>query len=164
MFYERCQDTTADTDKQPEDALVPVFFNGLPAVVTANVMRATGSKGLVDLAGGMGEGCKAAMSLRKPCLALCLSEIHVRLLFDHLVDWMLTAMMDQTSVFCNQTYKTFKGDRAEIKVLPLPLPSPTKPADLTKKRSKSAKNHKAKKRRKSGGKRESSSSDSSSAD
>ena len=111
----------------------------------------------------MGEGCKAAMALRKPCLALCLSETHVRLLFDHLVDWMLTTMLDQTSVFYNQAYKTFKAG-AEIKALPLPLTSPTKPADPAKKRSEGAKNQKAKKRRMSGGKRESSSSDSSSAD
>ena len=94
--YERRQDTAAD-DKLPDDALAPVFFNGLPAILVANVMRATGSKGLVDLAAGVGEGCKAATSLRKPCLALCLSETHVRLLFDHLVDRMLTAMLDQPS-------------------------------------------------------------------
>ena len=143
--YERRQDTAAD-DKLPDDALAPVFFNGLPAILVANVMRATGSKGLVDLAAGVGEGCKAATSLRKPCLALCLSETHVRLLLDHLVDWMLTAMLDQPSLFCNQTYKTFKRERAAIKVLPLPLPSPPKAADPTKKRSKRAKNHKAKNR------------------
>ena len=128
-----------------------------------NVMRATCSKGLIDLGGGTGEGCKAAMALRKPCLALCLSETHVRLLFDHLVGWLLTTMLDQTSVFYSQNYKTFKAG-AEIKALPLPLTSPTKRADHPKKRSNSAKNKKPKKRRKSGGKRESSSSDSSSAD
>ena len=143
--------------------MVPVFYNGLPAILIKNVMQATVSKGLIDLAGGMGEGCKASMALRKPCLALCLSEAHMRLLFDHLVDWMLTTMLDQTSVFYNQAYKTFNAG-AEIKALPLPLTSPTKPADLPKKRSNSAKNKKPKKRRKSGGKRESSSSDSSSAD
>ena len=113
----------------------------------------------------MGEGCKAAMALRKPCLALCLSETHVRLLFDHLVDWMLTTMLDQTSVFCNQSYKTFKAG-AEIKALPLPLPvpSPTKPEPANKRSRSEKKNQKPKKKKKSGGKRESSSSDSSSVD
>ena len=83
-----------------------MFYNSLPAMLIKNVMQATVSKGLIDLAGGMGEGCTAAMAWRKPCLALCLSETHVRLLFDHLVDWMLTTMLDQTSVFYNQNYKT----------------------------------------------------------
>ena len=142
-----------------------MFYNGLPAILIKNVMQATVSKGLIDLAGGMGEGCKASMALRKPCLALCLSEAHVRLLFDHLVDWMLTTMLDQTSVFYNQAYKTFKaGAEINVNALPLPSPSPPKPVDPTKKRSNSAKTKKSKKRRKSGGKRESSSSDSSSAD
>lgn len=71
-------------------------------------MLAYASKGLIDLSAGSGEGCKAAMLLRKPCLAFCFSDAHVRFLFDHLVEWMLEQMTDSKSVYFNQNYAVYK--------------------------------------------------------
>ena len=84
-----------DASKNIKDTdLEPVFLNGLPMQVWKNVMTAYCSKGSIILAAGAGDTCKAAMLLRQPCLALCLSEAHVKFLFDHLVEWMLTCMED----------------------------------------------------------------------
>lgn len=71
-------------------------------------MVAYAAKGLIDLSAGSGEGCKAAMSLRKPCLAFCFNDEHVRQLFDHLVSWVLECMTDSKSVLYNQNYANFK--------------------------------------------------------
>jgi hypothetical protein len=81
-------------------------------MVWKNIMTAYASKGLIDLSAGSGEGCKAAMSLRKPCLAFCFNDEHVRLLFDHLVEWMLENMADQKSVYFNQNYAAYKKSGA----------------------------------------------------
>jgi hypothetical protein len=88
--------------------LEPAFHGALPAIVWKNIMTAYASKGLIDLSAGSGEGCKAAMSLRKPCLAFCFNDEHVRLLFDHLVEWMLENMADQKSVYFSQNYAAYK--------------------------------------------------------
>ena len=64
---------------------------------------------MIDLAAGSGEGCKAAVSLRKPCLAFCLSDAHVTLLTDHLIEWMLGLMAATHSSFYNQGYKEWLG-------------------------------------------------------
>ena len=79
-----------------------------------NTFQAYCVKGVIDLSAGDGEICIAAMRLRKPCLAFCLSNSHVRLLFNHLVSWMLTNMADETSVHYNTSYAKFKagGDTA----------------------------------------------------
>ena len=90
-----------DTDQEP------VFCNGLPALYWKNMMQAYSAKGIISLAVGAGDTCKASMQLRKPCVGKCLSEAHVKALFDHLVDWTLTIMQDQNSAFYNQDYKNF---------------------------------------------------------
>ena len=64
---------------------------------------------MIDLSAGEGEVCKAAMALRKPCLAFCFTDLHVKMLFDHLVTWMLANMADVGSIYHNQSYKTFKA-------------------------------------------------------
>ena len=87
----------------------PVFHGDLPANLWKNTFQAYGSKGVIDLSAGEGEVCKAAMLLRKPCLAFCFTDIHVKMLFDHLVTWMLANMADAGSIYHNQSYKTFKA-------------------------------------------------------
>ena len=114
-----------DASKNIKDTdLEPVFLNGLPMQVWKNVMTAYCSKGSIILAAGAGDTCKAAMLLRQPCLALCLSEAHVKFLFDHLVEWMLTCMEDQSSVFHNQAYRKYKAGGTVNLVPPQPQPSP----------------------------------------
>jgi hypothetical protein len=146
--------------KKPDD-LDTVFYGGLPAILWKNVLQAFAGRGLIDLAAGTGEGCKAAMSLRKPCLGVCLSEAHVRHLFDHLVDWMLSGMEDQKGVFYNQAYKSFKTTKpdAEEKT-PLPKPKSSSPPPNPRKRSRS-KDKKDKPKKSKKGKRDASSSSSS---
>jgi len=106
---------------------------------------------VIDLAAGEGEVCKAAVELRKPCLAFCFNDLHVRLLFDHLVGWMHTNMEDQKSVFYNVAYKSFKtgeqkdndGIAAKAKENPLSAPPPA-----SKRKSSGGTENKKKKTRK----------------
>ena len=111
-------------------------------------MSAYNARGVIALAVGAGEACKAAMLLRKPCLGICLSEAHIRLLFDHLVDWMLSAMEDQGNVFYNQSYKTWKAGGTPIKALPTPKPKRSRSRSRKHSRSKSRGGKKGKKPRK----------------
>lgn len=127
----------------------PVFYGGLPALLWKNLFQAYGAKGVIDLSAGEGEVCKAAMQLRKPCLALCMSDVHVRLLFDHLVTWMLATMMDQGSIYYNVAYKSFKtssASAAQAAAVPAPdaVPKPAKP----QKRNNENNNNKPKKKTK----------------
>ena len=135
-------------------------------------MMAYASKGLIDLSAGSGEGCKAAMSLRKPCLAFCFNDEHVRLLFDHLVEWMLENMADPKSVYFNQNYAAYKKSGAsstaaselhnKVKVNSKDTPTP-KSVHTRRKRSQSVESNKQKgssKKAKSRSHRESSSSSS----
>ena len=112
-------------------------------------MQAYGAKGVIDLSAGEGEVCKAAMQLRKPCLALCMSDVHVRLLFDNLVTWMLANMLDQGSIYYNVAYKTFKTssvNAAQAAQVPTsdPVPKPAK----SQKRNSETNNNKPKKKTK----------------
>ena len=102
------QASPADSMK-PDTISEPVFHGGLPAALWKNIFQAYGSKGVIDLSAGEGEVCKAAMNLRKPCLAFCFTDLHVKMLFDHLVTWMLANMADPESIYHNQSYKTFKA-------------------------------------------------------
>jgi hypothetical protein len=135
-------------------------MNALPTAVWKNLMQAYCAKGSIILAAGGGEACMASMLLRQPCLALCLSNAHVKHLFDHLVGWMLGCMEDQASVFYNQKYKSFKATgTATGQQLPAPIRTSPQPP----KRSRDRSHHKKKaKKRKSGAKRGRSSSVSSS--
>ena len=128
----------------------PVFHGGLPALLWKNVLQAYGAKGVIDLSAGEGEVCKAAMQLRKPCLALCMSDVHVRLLFDHLVTWMLANMLEQGSIYYNVAYKSFKtssASAAQAVAVPAldPVPKPAKPQ---KRNSENNNNNKPKKKTK----------------
>jgi hypothetical protein len=137
-----------------------MFYHNLPAILWTNVLQAYGGRGLIDLAAGSGEGCKAAMTLRKPCLAFCLSESHVLNLWDHLVDWMLTSMKTQTNVFFSQPYKAFVegSSGGHTAPTPTPVPKPT-PKAKTDPKAKKSKKDKKKKRGRSSSSSESSSSD-----
>jgi len=95
-------------------AMEPVFHGGLPAVLWKNIFRAYVVKGAIDLAAGEGEVCKAAMLLRKPCVAFCFTDLHVRLLFDHLVSWMLVNMAEPNNTYYNATYKSFKAGQTAV--------------------------------------------------
>ena len=79
-----------------------------------NIFQAYGVKGAIDLAAGEGEVCKAAMLLRKPCVAFCFTDLHVRLLFDHLVSWMLVNMAEPNNTYYNATYKSFKAGQTAV--------------------------------------------------
>ena len=89
------------------DMLEPVFHGGLPAVLWKNLFQAYGVKGAIDLAAGEGEVCKAAILLRKPCVAFCFTDLHVKLLFSCLVDWMLMQMAEQNNIFYDEKYQNF---------------------------------------------------------
>jgi hypothetical protein len=147
----------------------PVFHGGLPVNLWKNTFQAYGSKGVIDLSAGEGEVCKAAMTLRKPCLAFCFTDLHVKMLFDHLVTWMLANMADPGSIYHNQNYKTFK---AGLKPADVAKPAEAVPKRLStastappekRHRSENASRRRGKKR-KSKGKKSSSSSESSSED
>jgi len=56
--------------------------------------------------------CKAAILLRKPCVAFCLTDLHVKLLFSCLVDWMLMQMAEQNNIFYDEKYQNFISGRA----------------------------------------------------
>ena len=154
---------------KPDTISEPVFHGGLPAALWKNTFQAYGSKGVIDLSAGEGEVCKAAMNLRKPCLAFCFTDLHVKMLFDHLVTWMLANMADPGSIYHNQNYKTFKAGLKPADV--------AKPAEAVPKRLSTAstappeKRHRSENasrrrgtKRKSKGKKSSSSSESSSED
>ena len=104
----------------------PVFHGGLPCLMWKNLFQAYGTKGIIDLSAGDGEICKASMLMRKPCLAFCLSDTHVRLLFDHLVSWMLSNMTDDKCLFYNSNYVKFKANERSGGTGPTPAPTPTK--------------------------------------
>ena len=89
------------------DMLEPVFHGGLPALLWKNMFQAYGVKGAIDLAAGEGEVCKAAILLRKPCVAFCFTDLHVKLLFSCLVDWMLMQMAEQDNIFYDEKYQNF---------------------------------------------------------
>ena len=94
------------------DMLEPVFHGGLPAVLWKNMFQAYGVKGAIDLAAGEGEVCKAALLLRKPCVAFCFTDLHVKLLFSCLVDWMLMQMAEQNNIFYDEKYQNFISGQA----------------------------------------------------
>ena len=94
------------------DMLEPVFHGGLPAVLWKNMFQAYGVKGAIDLAAGEGEVCKAAILLRKPCVAFCFTDLHVKLLFSCLVDWMLMQMAEQDNIFYDEKYQNFISGQA----------------------------------------------------
>lgn len=124
-------DTDDVTPKRYDETMETVFFNGLPAAMWQDVMRSFSAKGVVDLACGSGEVCKAAMLLRIPVLAFTLSETHSNMLLDHLVDWMLGCMADPANTFFNQKYKEWlkphpKGSPSNAKA---PLVQAGKPQD-----------------------------------
>jgi hypothetical protein len=123
--------------------LEPVFYGALPSIVWKNILTAYAVKGVIDLSGGSGEGCKAAMSLRKPCLAFCFNDTHVRLLFDHLVDWMLASMTDTKTVFYNANYVAYKKGAATA------VATPAAPAGATPAAKKAAAKPESTKRRRS---------------
>ena len=120
---------------------------------------------MIDLSAGEGEVCKAAMLMRKPCLAFCFSDVHVKLLFDHLVTWMLANMADAGTIYFNASYKAFKagtkpaeGDKPAPQFVPSdPGKQPAKKPRLSEGSKTSDK--KRKRRAKSSSDSESSSSD-----
>ena len=155
---------------KPDTISEPVFLGGLPATLWKNTFQAYGSKGVIDLSAGEGEVCKAAMTLRKPCLAFCFTDLHVKMLFDHLVTWMLANMADPGSIYHNQSYKTFK---AGLKPADVAKPAEAVPKRLStastaqpekKQRIEKGTRRQGKKRKSKGKRSSSSSSESSSED
>lgn len=151
-----------------DNASEPVFYGGLPSNLWKNIFLAYGVKGVIDLCAGEGEVCKAAMSLRKPCLALCFSDVHVKLLFDHLVTWMLANMADAGNIYHNANYKAFKAGTKPAEVQkPAPQPASTDPGNQPGKKhrlSEASKSKKIDKKRKRRRKSSSDASESSSSD
>jgi hypothetical protein len=151
------EDVAAPVDDLKEQQ--PVFYAGLPALMWKNLFQAYCVKGVIDLSAGDGEICKAAMQLRKPCLAFCLSDMHVRLLFDHLVSWMLTHMADETSVYYNANYVKYKAlERAGGEAAAAPPPTLTPVKDKKKRGSEGGEGKPKKKPKKKESEDESSSS------
>lgn len=145
----------------------PVFYGGLPSNLWKNIFLAYGVKGVIDVSAGEGEVCKAAMLLRKPCLAFCFSDVHVKLLFDHLVTWMLANMADAGNIYHNANYKAFKAGTklAEVQK-PAPQHVSTDPGKQPGKKQRLSEASKSKidKKRKRRGKSSSDSAESSSSD
>lgn len=146
------------TAHQPDDAHEVVFYGTLPMKAWKNLLGAYLAKGVIDLAAGSGEACKAALLLRKPCLGFCFNDAHKLALFDHLVDWMLGCMEDQSTTFINAAYKTWKttGSASSSQIAKSPA------AIIERKRSRSKGSGKDPKKNKKHKKKESSSSSSSS--
>ena len=157
---------------RPDTISEPVFHGGLPANLWKNIFQTYGAKGVIDLSAGEGEVCKAAISLRKPCLAFCFTDIHVKMLFDHLVTWMLANMADPGNIYHNQSYATFKAGLKPAELAAVAKPAEGAPKRLStastappvkRQRKEKDRLHKSR-RRKSKGDKSSSSSESSSED
>lgn len=133
-----------------------VFFGSLPQAFWVEVLSSYCARGVLDCSAGSGEVCKAALTLRKPCVSFTLSDAHKALLMDHLVGWMLEAMCDRKGTFYNQAYDTWKskpatksersgprtslgGGQASGTLLP-PKETPTKRGQLDDNTDKKAKN------------------------
>jgi hypothetical protein len=147
-----------DDDRDPSDATPSaVFYHATPSHLWKDLGQAFQAKAFLDLAAGSGEVAKAALQLRLPCLALCLTDEHQVRLMDHLVEFMQESMLDTGSTFQNQAYITFKKGKPGPTPKPTPKPPPKK---RSLSRSPSAKPKKPKKNKKRGKSSSSSSSDS----
>ena len=91
-----------------DDAMEVAFYHALPYKAWKNFFDAWSAKGIIDLAAGSGECIKAALLLKKPCLAFCLSEKHAELLMDHLVVWMQQCMLDSNNPLFDPKYRSSK--------------------------------------------------------
>ena len=90
-----------------------VFYNTLPSLVWQELGAAYQAKAFVDLAAGSGEVAKAALQLRRPCLAACLSESHQPLLMEHLVEYMQQCMADQGNKFSVAKHADFRKGKGD---------------------------------------------------
>jgi hypothetical protein len=94
---------------KPANRTEPVFYGSLPTHFWQELLHSFNVRAAIDLSAGSGEVCKAALTQRKPVLALTLSEAHSTLLIDHLVGWMLEAMQDKNNTYYNVEYATWLG-------------------------------------------------------
>jgi hypothetical protein len=132
-----------------DPAEVTVAFHGsLPEALWTNIMQAFLCKGVVDLSAVSGESCKAAMTLKRVCLAFCMSDTHRRLLHDHLVDWMLGVMEDTSHPLGVAAYKVWKTSPSSSSSAP-PLPTPGRKRSRSKSNKQDKKTDKAKSKKKS---------------
>lgn len=101
-----------EADDQAEQGPQCVFYNTLPCLVWQELGAAYQARAFVDLAAGSGEVAKAALQLRRPCLAVCLSESHQSLLMEHLVEYMQECMADQGNTFFSAKYADFRKGKS----------------------------------------------------
>lgn len=134
--------------KRFDETMETVFFHSLPALMWQDVLRSFSAKGVVDLACGSGEVCKAAMLLRIPILAFTLSEHHSNMLQDHLVEWMLGCMRDPANTFFNQKYKEWVKPAPAPPQAGKPQPQVVKPQEKVQEDAKKDAQKKEKKTRK----------------
>jgi hypothetical protein len=95
--------------RRQDDALEPVFYHHLPLIFYQNLMTTMSATAIVDLASGPGEAAKSALLTKRQYWGLCLSDQHVRLLYRHLVSWVLSEMGSESSSFYNPKYAEYKG-------------------------------------------------------
>jgi len=76
---------------RPDNGMEPVFFTCWPAYFYENMFQVMSAHAVVDCTAGPGEAAKAALTLRLPYIGICLTEMHVETLTQHLVEWLLQA-------------------------------------------------------------------------
>ena len=79
----------------------PVFVHVL---ANDNMYHVLSAHAIVDCTAGPGEAAKAALTLRLPYVGICLTEVHVETLTQHLVKWLLQAFATAGHRLYNRTY------------------------------------------------------------
>ena len=112
LYGDRMIGSGDDKDMRSErkdDAIEPTFFHYLPDTFYRNLMHGMSATAVIDLTAGPGEAAKAALTLRKMYLGICLTERHMLELQKHLVAWTMDAMAKEGHQLYTPKYAEFKA-------------------------------------------------------
>jgi hypothetical protein len=100
-------------DRHTTDGKEPMFYHGLPQEFYEDLFTSYCIRHCIHLTAGDGSAAKAAMSLRRGYLGICMTDEHMDKLYHHLTSWMLLQMSDANSPYYQSDMKN--ADDAESK-------------------------------------------------
>jgi hypothetical protein len=92
-------------DRHTTDGKEPMFYHGLPQTFYEDLFTSYCIRHVIHLTAGDGSAAKAAMTLRRGYLGVCMTEEHLDKLYIHLTSWMLEQMSDANSPYYQSDMK-----------------------------------------------------------
>ena len=154
-------------DRHATDGKEPMFYHGLPQEFYEDLFTSYCIRHCIHLTAGDGSAAKAAMTLRRGYLGICMTEDNMDKLYVHLTNWMLHQMSDANSPYYQSDMKnaddaeTTNDDDDKKKDLSKADKKKAKDKDAAKTTKKTKQDKKSKKNKKEKGKASTSSSSSS---